>query len=149
MWYEEVIGGDRNRRIKPDKVPMSGNGLPHKTAKHSLWLLVSLATGLTFVGYFSPIRELILELLTGQADSWTYFWVGFLTLATYGNASWLREQVCIYMCPRTRFQSVVFDKDTLITSYGPHRGEKYSPRRKFLDYKAQGLGDCIDYTVHV
>ncbi|MFO6382617.1 4Fe-4S binding protein, partial [Pseudomonas aeruginosa] len=92
--------------------PMSGNKLLRKTAKHSLWLLIGLVTGLTFVGYFSPIRELIPELLTGQADGWAYFWVGFFTLATYGNAGWLREQVCIYMCPYARFQSVMFDKDT-------------------------------------
>nr|MDN3747699.1 cytochrome c oxidase accessory protein CcoG [Pseudomonas aeruginosa] len=89
-WCEKVTEGDRNQRIKLDKAPMSGNKLLRKTAKHSLWLLIGLVTGLTFVGYFSPIRELIPELLTGQADGWAYFWVGFFTLATYGNAGWLR-----------------------------------------------------------
>ncbi|HEJ6180069.1 TPA: cytochrome c oxidase accessory protein CcoG [Pseudomonas aeruginosa] len=149
MWCEKVTEGDRNQRIKLDKAPMSGNKLLRKTAKHSLWLLIGLVTGLTFVGYFSPIRELIPELLTGQADGWAYFWVGFFTLATYGNAGWLREQVCIYMCPYARFQSVMFDKDTLIVSYDPRRGEKRGPRKKSLDYKAQGLGDCIDCTMCV
>ena len=76
---------------------------------------------MTFVGYFSPIRELVIDFFTGQADGWAYFWVGFFTLATYGNAGWLREQVCIYMCPYARFQSVMFDKDTLIVSYDPRR----------------------------
>ena len=149
MWCEKVTEGDRNQRIKLDKAPMSGNKLLRKTAKHSLWLLIGLVTGLTFVGYFSPIRELIPELLTGQADGWAYFWVGFFTLATYGNAGWLREQVCIHMCPYSRFQSVMFDKDTLIVSYDPRRGEKRGPRKKSLDYKAQGLGDCIDCTMCV
>jgi cytochrome c oxidase accessory protein FixG len=120
-----------------------------KSAKHGLWLLIGLVTGLTFVGYFSPIRELTVDFFTGQADGWSYFWVGFFTLATYGNAGWLREQVCIYMCPYARFQSVMFDKDTMIVSYDPRRGEQRGPRKKDQDYKAQGLGDCIDCTMCV
>ncbi|MGC3664054.1 4Fe-4S dicluster domain-containing protein, partial [Pseudomonas aeruginosa] len=92
MWSEKVTEGDRNQRIKLDKAAMSGPKLLRKTATHSLWLLIGL--------------------LTGQADGWAYFWVGYFTLATYGNAGWLREQVCIYMCPYARFQSVLFDKDT-------------------------------------
>jgi len=149
MWCEKVTEGDRNQRMKLDKAPLSANKLLRKTAKHSLWLLIGLATGLTFVGYFSPIRELIPDLLTGEAGGWAYFWVGFFTLATYGNAGWLREQVCIYMCPYARFQSVMFDKDTLIVSYDPRRGESRGPRKKNTDYKAQGLGDCIDCTMCV
>ncbi len=149
MWCEKVTEGDRNQRMKLDKAPMSGNKLLRKAAKHTLWLLIGLVTGLTFVGYFAPIRELLMDLVTGEADGWAYFWVGFFTLATYGNAGWLREQVCIYMCPYARFQSVMFDKDTLIVSYDPRRGEKRGPRKKTLDYKAQGLGDCIDCTMCV
>jgi len=149
MWCEKVTEGDRNQRMKLDKAPMSGNKLLRKIAKHSLWLLIGLVTGLTFVGYFAPIRDLLSDLVTGQADGWAYFWVGFFTLATYGNAGWLREQVCIYMCPYARFQSVMFDKDTLIVSYDPRRGEKRGPRKKAMDYKAQGLGDCIDCTMCV
>ncbi|TXH92788.1 MAG: cytochrome c oxidase accessory protein CcoG [Pseudomonas sp.] len=149
MWCEKVTEGDRNQRMKLDKAPLSANKLLRKTTKHSLWLLIGLATGLTFVGYFSPIRELIPDLLTGEAGGWAYFWVGFFTLATYGNAGWLREQVCIYMCPYARFQSVMFDKDTLIVSYDPRRGESRGPRKKNTDYKAQGLGDCIDCTMCV
>ena len=144
MWCEKVTEGDRNQRMKLDKAPMSANKLLRKAAKHSLWLLIGLVTGLTFVGYFSPIRDLLPSLLSGTADGWAYFWVGFFTLATYGNAGWLREQVCIYMCPYARFQSVMFDQDTLIVSYDPRRGELRGPRKKDADYKAQGLGDCID-----
>ncbi|MBM7059439.1 cytochrome c oxidase accessory protein CcoG [Pseudomonas sp. UL073] len=149
MWCEKVTEGDRNQRMKLDKAPMTANKFLRKLAKHSLWILIGFATGLTFVGYFSPIRELILDLFTGNADGWAYFWVGFFTLATYGNAGWLREQVCIYMCPYARFQSVMFDKDTLIVSYDPRRGEARGPRKKTADYKAEGLGDCIDCTMCV
>lgn len=111
--------------------------------------MIGFATGMTFVGYFSPIRDLCIELFTGEADGWAYFWVGFFTLATYLNAGWLREQVCIYMCPYARFQSVMFDKDTLVISYDPRRGEPRGPRKKETDYQAQGLGDCIDCTLCV
>ncbi len=149
MWCEKVTEGDRNQRMKLDKAPMNANKLLRKAAKHSLWLLIGLVTGLTFVGYFSPIRDLLPSLLSGTADGWAYFWVGFFTLATYGNAGWLREQVCIYMCPYARFQSVMFDKDTLIVSYDPRRGESRGPRKKTADYKAEGLGDCIDCTMCV
>ena len=149
MWAEKVTEGDRNQRIKLDKAPMSGNKLLRKLAKHSIWLGVSLAIGITFVGYFTPIRELVPDLLTFQVGGWALFWVGFFTLATYGNAGYLREQVCIYMCPYARFQSVMFDKDTLIVSYDPRRGERRGPRKKEADYKAMGLGDCIDCTMCV
>ncbi|MBO6227453.1 MAG: cytochrome c oxidase accessory protein CcoG, partial [Shewanella sp.] len=151
MWCEKVTEGDRNARMKLDKAPMSANKLLRKTAKHILWISIGFATGFTFVGYFTPIRELAMDLITGNADGWAYFWVGFFTLLTYLNAGWLREQVCIHMCPYSRFQSVMFDKDTLIVSYDPERGEKRGPRKKGSDYKAQGLGDCIDckLCVHV
>lgn len=151
MWAEKVTEGDRNQRMKLDKQQMSSHKLARKVAKHGIWLGVSLLTAITFVGYFTPIRDLIPELLTLQAGGWALFWVGFFTLATYGNAGYLREQVCIYMCPYARFQSVMFDQDTLIVSYDPRRGESRGPRKKDADYKTQGLGDCIDckMCVHV
>ena len=149
MWAEKVTEGDRNQRMKLDKAPMSANKFLRKAAKHSIWLAVSLAIGITFVGYFTPIRDLVPDLVTLQVGGWALFWVGFFTLATYGNAGYLREQVCIYMCPYARFQSVMFDKDTLIVSYDPRRGERRGPRKKDADYKAMGLGDCIDCTMCV
>lgn len=151
MWCEKVTEGDRNARIKLDKAPMSVNKFARKTAKHTMWVAIAFLTGFTFVGYFTPIRGLPLDLVTGAADGWAYFWVGFFTLLTYLNAGWLREQVCIHMCPYSRFQSVMFDKDTLIVSYDPERGEKRGPRKKGSDYKAEGMGDCIDckLCVHV
>lgn len=151
MWAEKVTEGDRNQRMKLDKTPMSAQKFLRKLAKHSIWVGVSLVTAITFVGYFTPIRELIPELFTLQAGGWALFWVGFFTVATYGNAGYLREQVCIYMCPYARFQSVMFDQDTLIVSYDPRRGESRGPRKRDADYKAEGLGDCIDckMCVHV
>ncbi|QLF91944.1 cytochrome c oxidase accessory protein CcoG [Pseudomonas sp. ABC1] len=149
MWAEKVTEGDRNQRMKLDKAAMSGTKITRKIAKHAIWLGVSLLIGITFVGYFTPIRELVSDLLTLQVGGWAAFWIGFFTLATYGNAGYLREQVCIHMCPYARFQSVMFDKDTLIVSYDPRRGETRGPRKKDADYKAAGLGDCIDCTMCV
>lgn len=149
MWVEKITEGDRNKRMRLDKAPMSANKFLRRLAKHSLWILIGLVTGITFVGYFTPIRELPMELLTGQAHGWSYFWVGFFTVMTYLAAGFLREQICIHMCPYSRFQSVMFDKDTLIVSYDTKRGEQRGARKKSADYKALGLGDCIDCTLCV
>ncbi|AGA87053.1 putative electron transport protein YccM [Pseudomonas sp. SCT] len=149
MWAEKITEGDRNQRMKLDKAPMSANKFARKLAKHAIWLAVGILVAITFVGYFTPIRELVPDLLTLNVNGWAAFWIGFFTLATYGSAGFLREQVCIYMCPYARFQSVMFDKDTLIVSYDPRRGEKRGPRKKDADYKAMGLGDCIDCTMCV
>ncbi|CEG52154.1 cytochrome c oxidase accessory protein CcoG [Stutzerimonas kunmingensis] len=149
MWAEKITEGDRNQRMKLDKAPMSANKLFRKLAKHAIWIAVGILVAITFVGYFTPIRELVPDLLTLNVNGWAAFWIGFFTLATYGSAGYLREQVCIYMCPYARFQSVMFDKDTLIVSYDPRRGEKRGPRKKDADYKAMGLGDCIDCTMCV
>jgi len=149
MWAEKITEGDRNQRMKLDKAPMSANKFLRKLAKHAIWLAVGILVAITFVGYFTPIRDLVPDLLTLNVNGWTAFWIGFFTLATYGSAGYLREQVCIYMCPYARFQSVMFDKDTLIVSYDPRRGEKRGPRKKDADYKAMGLGDCIDCTMCV
>lgn len=144
MWAERITEGDRYRRIKLDQHKWNIEKFLRKTAKHSLWLLIALATALTFVGYFTPIKQLLGDIASLNVSAWAAFWIGFFTLATYGNAGWLREQVCIYMCPYARFQSVMFDKDTLTVSYDPRRGETRGARRKDADYKNLGLGDCID-----
>jgi cytochrome c oxidase accessory protein FixG len=145
MWIEERVEGSRNQRIKLDKVDNSPVKLRKKILKHTLWLFVAFATGLTFVGYFYPIRELVPDLLTlSIVDGWAYFWIGFFTVATYANAGWMREQVCLYMCPYARFQSVMFDKDTLIVSYNPTRGEPRGSRKKGSIPAEENLGDCID-----
>lgn len=145
MWVEERIEGSRNQRIKLDKAEHSSTKLLKKTAKHFIWIFIAFATGLTFVGYFYPIRELIPDLIhLNIEDGWAYFWIAFFTVATYANAGWMREQVCLYMCPYARFQSVMFDKDTLIVSYNPERGEPRGSRKKGANPADQGKGDCID-----
>ena len=147
IWLEHRIEGSRNRRIKQDKQPMTATKAWRKGAKHTAWLLIALATGIAFVGYFTPIRDLVIELPTFEAHGWSYFWVGFFLVFTYLNAGWLREQVCIYMCPYARFQSVMFDRDTLIVSYDESRGEPRGHRPKGLSHleaREAGYGDCID-----
>jgi cytochrome c oxidase accessory protein FixG len=149
MWCEKVTEGDRSQRIRLDQAAWSAGKLGRKSLKHLLWGWLALATALTFVGYFTPIRTLVGTFFSGQADAWSYVWVGLLSLATYGNAGWLREQVCIHMCPYGRFQSVMLDQDSLIVSYNPQRGEPRGPRRREADPLASGLGDCIDCTMCV
>ncbi len=144
MWCEKVTEGERNQRIKLHNAPWSLNKLARRSAKHTLWLGISMLTGLTFVGYFTPIRPLVAELLTWQIGGVSLFWVLFFTAATYINAGWLREAVCMHMCPYARFQSVMFDKDTLTISYDAARGENRGPRKREVKPAAVGLGDCID-----
>ena len=144
MWCEKVTEGERNQRIKLQAAPWSLNKLARRSAKHTLWLGISVLTGLTFVGYFTPIRPLAAELLTWQMGGVSLFWVLFFTGATYINAGWLREAVCMHMCPYARFQSVMFDKDTLTISYDAARGEQRGPRKRDVPPAQVGLGDCID-----
>ncbi len=149
IWMEQWTEGTRSQRMKLDKAPWSFDKLRRKGSKQFLWITFSLWTGLTFVGYFTPIRSLGAELLTLNAGGWAYFWTLFYGFATYGNAGYMREQVCKYMCPYARFQSAMFDKDTLIISYDESRGEPRGSRKRSTDYKAAGLGDCIDCTMCV
>jgi cytochrome c oxidase accessory protein FixG len=144
MWVEHKIEGNRTARMRLDTEPMSLEKLVKKWFKHIVWIGIALWTGFTFVGYFTPIRELGMAFLQTQMGSWEVFWVFFYGFATYGNAGFMREQVCKYMCPYARFQSAMFDRDTLIVTYDPQRGEPRAPRRKGPDPRTLALGDCID-----
>ena len=148
MWIEHKVEGDRSARLRLDSSSWTAEKIWKKSLKQFLWILLSIWTGFTFVGYFVPIRELGTELMALQGG-WQIFWVIFYGFATYGNAGFMREQVCKYMCPYARFQSAMFDKDTLIVTYDQERGEPRGPRTKAADYKAKGLGDCIDCTLCV
>jgi cytochrome c oxidase accessory protein FixG len=149
IWMEQWTEGTRKQRMKLDKAPWSWNKLRRKGSKQLLWLSFSIWTGFTFVGYFAPVRELGPQLLTFTAGGWAMFWTLFYGFATYGNAGYMREQVCKYMCPYARFQSAMFDKDTLIISYDETRGEPRGSRKRTADSQALGLGDCIDCTLCV
>jgi cytochrome c oxidase accessory protein FixG len=153
IWVERVCEGDRNKRIKLDKQDWSIEKLWRKGSKHSLWLLIAFVTGATFIGYFYPIRELLTGFIPNVAEDGyvtlpihpaAAFWTLFFAGMTYLNAGWMREQVCKYMCPYARFQAVMYDKDTLAVHYDKERGEQRGPRKTDQDYKAEGLGDCID-----
>ena len=149
LWIERKIEGGRPRQMKLDRAPWTARKLALKSAKHAVWIAFSLWTGFTFVGYFTPIAELGGALLRLSLGPWETFWVLFYGFATYGNAGWMREQVCIYMCPYARFQGAMFDRDTLIISYDARRGEPRGSRRRGSDHRTAGLGDCIDCTLCV
>ncbi|WP_310451374.1 cytochrome c oxidase accessory protein CcoG [Sulfuritalea sp.] len=149
LWIEKLVEGDRPRRMKFDAAAWSPRKLRIKATKHALWLLVGLWTGISFVGYFTPIRELTQDLATLSLGPWESFWVLFYGFATYGNAGFLREQMCIYICPYAQFQFVMFDRDTLLIAYDKERGEPRGSRAKEVDAKAAGLGDCIDCSICV
>ncbi|MBP8309299.1 MAG: cytochrome c oxidase accessory protein CcoG, partial [Burkholderiaceae bacterium] len=144
MWVECKLEGDRVARMRLDKAPWSLNKAARKSAKQLAWLSIGLATGVSFVGYFTPIRELALAFVQFSVSPWNGFWILFYGLMTYGNAGYLREQMCKYMCPYARFQSALIDKDSLIITYDVARGDPRGARSRKNPAAAQGMGDCVD-----
>jgi len=166
LWMERWVEGDRNKRMKLDAAPWTREKILKKTAKQALWIGFAAWTGFTFVGFFTPIRELAREIAALSLGGWEIFWIVFYGFATYGNAGYLREQVCKYMCPYARFQGAMFDRDTLIISYDPARGEPRGGRKRSVPDVAtrqaalaaplvageaapawpgaDSLGDCVD-----
>ncbi|WVM92093.1 cytochrome c oxidase accessory protein CcoG [Halopseudomonas pachastrellae] len=149
MWVEKVTEGERHQRIRLDAAPWSLNKLLRRSAKHGLWLAISLATAIGFIGYFIPVRELVGDLLSWQVGATTAFWLLCFTAATYFNAGWLREKVAC-TCARTRVSRArCLMPTTLLVTYDAARGETRGPRKKNTDPAASGLGDCVDCTVCV
>jgi cytochrome c oxidase accessory protein FixG len=149
LWMERLVEGTRSQQMKLARAPWSLEKLLRKGGKQLLWIAFALWTGFTFVGYFTPITELAGKIASFSTGPWETFWVLFYGGATYVNAGFMREQVCKYMCPYARFQSAMFDRDTLIITYDERRGEPRGARKKGSDYKAKGLGDCVDCTMCV
>ncbi|MEO1327530.1 MAG: cytochrome c oxidase accessory protein CcoG [Pseudomonadota bacterium] len=149
VWIERAFEGDRMKRMKLDRAPWNFNKIWRKTGKQVAWIALALFTGFCFVGYFTPVGELYTQIVTGTIGGWATFWVLFYGFATYGNAGFMREQVCKYMCPYARFQSAMFDKDTLIVTYDQARGEPRGGRSRKNPAAAKGLGDCTDCTLCV
>ncbi|BCL71634.1 cytochrome c oxidase accessory protein CcoG [Vibrio nigripulchritudo] len=144
IWFEEKLEGSANKRRKQDSGNLSSNLVFRKTLKHIAWWAIALITGFTFVGYFVPVKDLVIDFFTLNASFWPVFWVAFFAACTYGNAGWMRSIMCIHMCPYSRFQSAMFDKDTYIVGYDTKRGETRGGRSRKADPKSLGLGDCID-----
>ena len=149
VWMERLAEGGRAQRIKLDRGPWSAEKVLRKGGKQLLWLVFAGFTGFTFVGFFAPVHRVATDIAAWSLGGWELFWILFYGLATYGNAGFLREQVCMYMCPYARFQSAMFDRNTLIISYDAHRGEPRGSRARGEDHRAKGLGDCVDCTLCV
>jgi cytochrome c oxidase accessory protein FixG len=149
LWLEKFAEGDRSARMRRDAAPFSLDKLARKASKHFLWIAVALWTGFTFVGYFTPIKELGREFMQMNMSTWETFWTLFYGFATYGNAGFMREQVCKHMCPYARFQSAMFDKDTLVVTYDSARGEPRGARSKKADVSTLNLGACVDCSLCV
>ncbi|WP_117236325.1 cytochrome c oxidase accessory protein CcoG [Vibrio maerlii] len=144
IWFEEKLEGSANKRRKQDSGKLTSQLIMRKGLKHLAWIAIALVTGLTFVGYFVPVKSLFIDFFTFDTSFWVSFWVLFFAGCTYANAGWMRSIVCLHMCPYARFQSAMFDKDTFIVGYDTKRGETRGPRSRKADHKALGLGDCID-----
>ncbi|MEO8104298.1 MAG: cytochrome c oxidase accessory protein CcoG, partial [Betaproteobacteria bacterium] len=149
LWIERKFEGDRVAQMRLDDGGLSARKFALKAAKHGVWIALALWTGFTFVGYFTPILDLGREVIMWTLGPWETFWLFFYSFATYGNAGWMREQVCKYMCPYARFQSAMFDRDTLVVAYDEERGEPRGSRSKKVDPKAAGLGDCVSCEICV
>ena len=149
LWIERKFEGDRSARMRLDAAPMTPAKLARKTGKQAAWIVFSLWNGFTLVGYFTPIRDLALQVAVWSLSAWEIFFIFFYGFATYGFAGYMREQVCKYMCPYARFQSAMFDRDTLIVTYDAQRGEPRGARSKKADHKALGLGQCVNCTLCV
>ncbi len=138
---EDLTEGSRNNRIKADR-NMRGMNLARRILKHILWLLFATLTAVTFIGYFTPIREIATDIMQLNVSAELAGWIIIFALLTYVNAGLTREKVCLHMCPYSRFQSVMFDEDTRTVSYDATRGEPRRTERK--ESAAEGRGDCID-----
>jgi len=144
MWVESWFEGNYKKQQKLNAMPWNAEKIARRGGKHLAWIVLSLWTGFTLVAYFTPATVLWRELIVWELGPWETFWIFFYAFATWGFAGFMREQVCKYMCPYARFQSVMFDTDTLVITYDYRRGEPRGGRRKEADYKADGLGDCVD-----
>lgn len=141
---ERFFEGERNDRIKLDAAPWSLSKVGKRTAKHLVWLIISVATGGAWIFYFSDAPTLAKEFVTGQAHYVAYATVAILTATTYVFGGWMREQVCTYMCPWPRVQAAMLDEHSLTVTYNDWRGENRSRNSKKLKREGKPVGDCVD-----
>ncbi len=151
IWIEHKIQGERPARVRLYRQPWDREKLIKVGGTHALWVLASFWTGLTFILYFAYAPQLVLDFFGGQAAAAAYITVGILTLSTYVAAGLMREQICTYVCPYGRFQSVMYEPETLAVHYDARRGEAAHGRaaaragqRTLAERHEKGLGDCVD-----
>ncbi|SEB00836.1 cytochrome c oxidase accessory protein FixG [Thiothrix caldifontis] len=150
-WIERWVQGDRVARLRLDKQPWNAEKIRKVGLTHALWLLLAMWTGLSFGLYWGDAFELTAGFFTGTAPTALYGTVMILMTTTYLTAGWAKEYVCLHMCPYSRFQSVMFDQDTMIVSYDMNRGEgttgRAKPVKELRDQafrQEKGHGDCVD-----
>ncbi len=141
---ERYVEGDRNARLRLERGARNKNWLLKKAVKYTLWVLVAMSISITFVGYFQPIRELLPRIVRFDLSQWEQVFLFLPAAGSFFFSGVLREQVCFHMCPYARFQSVMFDRDSLIISYDVERGEPRGSRKRNADPGALELGSCID-----
>ena len=141
---ERFFEGDRNARIKLDSAPMDSSKFYKRTAKHTVWLLISVLTGGAWIFYFADAPTLLLQLFTGQAHYAAYATIGVLTATTYIFGGLMREQVCTYMCPWPRIQAAMLAENSLTVTYNDWRGEPRSRHAKRMRREGKPTGDCVD-----
>lgn len=139
---EQLTEGRAAARRKAEAKPLQGAHLLRRVVKHLLWAVLAFATALTFTGYFMPIRELVSAITTFELSAFSSSWLLIMAALTYLNGGLIREKVCFHMCPYSRFQGVMFDRDTRTVSYDIARGE---PRNRKIQQEHTGTaGDCVD-----
>jgi len=143
---ERWTEGDRRERIKNDAGPWTPALVARKSLKHFLWLMTAWWTGGAWVLYFADAPTLVHDLATLQAPLIAYIWIGILTFTTYSLAGYMREQVCLYMCPWPRIQAALTDEDAFNVSYRFDRGEPRMSVKKAATARLRGepAGDCVD-----
>lgn len=147
VWVERLIQGDRNARKKLNDAPWSFDKIRKIITTHFIWLIIAWSTAGSFVLYFTDAPSLVMSFLEFDVSPTVLGFIGGLTFSTYLMAGFAREQVCMYMCPYARFQSAMFDNDTLIIGYDTERGEPRGKHKKGTSW--EGRGDCIDCTACV
>ena len=140
---ERFLDGDRNAQIRLAKAPWGLKKIARRAFKYAVWLLIAFATGGAWIFYFADAPSLNEQFWSGQAHYIAYATMAFLTATTFTLGGFMREQVCVYMCPWPRIQTAMLDEKSLIVTYKDWRGEPRSRgRKKTADSNA--LGDCID-----
>ncbi len=147
VWVERLVQGDRNARKKLHDSRWTFDKIRKIATTHFIWLVIAWCTAGSFVLYFNDAPTLVKSFLEFDVSPTVLGFIGGLTFSTYLMAGFAREQVCTYMCPYARFQSAMFDRDTLLIGYDETRGEPRGKHKKGDSW--ENRGDCIDCTACV